>query len=149
MLKRSLALVGALALAGCGTDMFGPNDSARLAAQAPTNAELAAYAGSHKYPTTQPAKDNLKVASIIDPNRGVLKVYNFSNQPIQDGNVWVNQSYVQHIRGIAPGSAPVLIREGDLYNNLGQRFSSQQEHVRTVQIETAGNLYTVMGPGAE
>ena len=149
MLKQGFMLLAALAVAGCGSDVFGPGDQARMTAQAPTNAELAAYAGSHKYPATQPARDNLKAAAIVDSGRGVIKIYNFSNQPIQDADIWVNNSFVQHVRGIAPASAPVTIRFSDLYNSLGQRFSAQNEHVNNVQIETGGNLYSVMGPAAE
>jgi len=148
MRTTNLALLAVIAAAGCSSNPFGPGDDARLAAQAPTDAELAAYAGSHKYPATQPAKE-LKAAAIVDRNRGMIKVYNFSDQPIQDTDVWVNRSYVAHLRGIAAASAPVQIRFSDLFNSLGQRFSSQNEQVRIVQVEENGTLYSLLGPAAE
>ena len=152
MFNRISVLLAAIAAAGCGSNPFGPGDEARIVAQAPTDAELAAYAGSHKYPatqpTTQPAKE-LKAAAIVDRNRGVVKVYNFSDQPIQNADVWINHAYVEHLRGLAPASAPVLIRFSDLYNSFGQRFSSQNEQVRTVQVEQNGELYSLLGPAAE
>jgi hypothetical protein len=145
MLKQTILLAAAAALVGCESIS---GDNARVSAQAPTAPELAAYAGAHKYPATQPAKE-LRSAAIVNRDRGVIKIYNFSNQPIQGADVWVNQSFVQHLNGIAPGSAPVVIRFSDLYNGLGQQFSGQNEQVRTVQIESNGNLYTLEGPAAD
>lgn len=149
MLRQSLVLLAAVAAAGCGTDMFGPSDSGRLAAQAPTGAELAAYAGSRRFPATQPADNSLRAAAIVNHAQGVVKIYNFSDQPIQDADIWVNRSYVEHVRGIAPSSAPMTIRFADLYNGLGQRFSSQNGQIRSVQIESNGKLYTLEGPGVD
>ena len=146
MLKQSLLLVAAVALVGC--ESLSGDNNARLTAQAPTAPELAAYAGAHKYPATQPAKE-LKAAAIVNRDRGTIKIYNFSNQPLQGVDVWVNQSFVQHLNGIAPGSAPVVIRFSDLYNGLGQQFSSQNEQVHNVQIESGGNLYNLEGPAAD
>jgi len=145
MLKQTILLAAAAALVGCESIS---GDNARVSAQAPTAPELAAYAGAHKYPATQPAKE-MRSAAIVNRDRGVIKIYNFSNQPIQGADVWVNQSFVQHLNGIAPASAPVVIRFSDLYNGLGQQFSSQNEQVRTVQIESNGNLYTLEGPAAD
>ena len=143
MFKQCLVMAAALALAGCETD------SARITAQAPTDAELAAFAGGHQYPATQPTKNDLRAVAIVDRSAGLLKLYNFSSRPLDNADVWVNQSYVQHIRGIAPGSAPVVIRFRDLYNSLGQRLSSQNEQVHLVQVSASGTLYTLQGPGAE
>lgn len=148
MFKRSLLLVAAMAAAGCSSNPFGPGDDSRVVAKAPTDAELAAYAGSHKYPSTQPASE-LKAAAIVDRARGVIKIYNFNHRPIQDADVWVNHSYVAHVRGLAPASAPVYIRLSDLYNTFGQRFSSQNEQVQSVEIEQSGQLYSLLGTAAE
>jgi hypothetical protein len=145
MLKQTLLLVAVGALAGC--ESMAP-DAARVSAQAPTAPELAAYAGAHKYPTTQPTRE-LKAAAIVNRDRGIIKIYNFSGQPLQNVDVWVNQSFVQHLNGVAPGSAPVLIRFSDLYNGLGQQFSGQNEQVRTVQVDADGHLYTLEGPAAD
>ena len=146
MWKQGATLFAAVALAGCGAMN---TDTSRMTAQAPTDAELAAYAGGHKYPATQPAKDDLKAAAIVDRQREVIKIYNFGNRPIESGDVWVNQSFVQHLTGVAPGAAPRVIRFSDLYNGMGQQFSKQNEQVRTVQVQSDGNLYTLQGPGAE
>ena len=146
MLKQSSVLLLAAALVGCASN---GNDSARTTAQAPTAPELAAYAGAHKYPATQPASNDLRAAAIVSRDRGIIKIYNFTNQPVANPDVWVNEAFVQHLPGIAPGSAPVVIRFSDLYNGLGQQFSSQNEQVRSVQIESDGKLYTLQGPAAD
>jgi hypothetical protein len=145
MLKQTIVLLGAVALAGC---QGAGDQSARMTAQAPTAPELAAYAGAHRYPATQPARP-LNAAAIVNRDRGIIKIYNFTNQPIQGADIWVNQAFVQHVNGIAPGSAPAVIRFADLYNGLGQQFSSQNEQVRTVRIESSGNVYTLEGPAAD
>ena len=145
MSKQSLLLIAIAALAGCEST---GQDAARISAQAPTAPELAAYAGAHKYPSTQPTRD-LKAAAIVNRDRGIIKIYNFTSQPLQNVDVWVNQAFVQHLPGVAPGSAPVVIRFSDLYNGLGQQFSSQNEQVRTVQVDADGHLYTLEGPAAD
>ena len=143
MLKQAILVLAAAGLVGCASDQSG-----RMTAQAPTAPELAAYAGAHTYPTTQPAKP-LKAAAIVNRDRGIIKIYNFTSQPIQGADIWVNQAFVQHVNGVAPGSAPAVVRFSDLYNGLGQQFSTQNEQVRTVQIESNGNLYTLEGPAAD
>jgi len=148
MLKQCLIIGTAAALVGC--ESLGMNDnSARISAQAPTDAELAAYAGGHQYPANQQARNDIRAAAIVNRGDGLIKLYNFSNRPLDSVDVWVNQSYVQHIRGLPAGSAPLVIRFRDLYNQLGQRFSSHNEQVRTVQVESNGALYTLEGPGAD
>jgi len=47
---------------------LGCSDSAKMTAEAPTDTELAAYAASHQFPTTQPS-DHLRVAAIISSDR--------------------------------------------------------------------------------
>lgn len=145
MLKQAALLLAAATLIGCESTA---SDSARLSAQAPTAPELAAYAGAHKYPSMQASRD-LRAAAIVNRDRGVIKIYNFSSQPLSGVDVWVNQAFVQHLNGIAPGSAPVVIRFTDLYNGLGQQFSSQNEQVHVVQLEADGHLYTLEGPAAD
>src|SRR5690348_4381350 len=99
MLKQLALLAAAGALIGC--ESMSP-DSARVSAQAPTAPELAAFAGAHRYPATQPTQE-LKAAAIVNHDRGIIKIYNFTSRPLQNVNVWVNQAFVQHLNGIAPG----------------------------------------------
>lgn len=159
MIKHTLALVALAGLAGCaaqnGTEPqatgSSPQSSQVMAAgesQGSSQAELAAYAGAHQYPATQPAKNDLRAAAIVDANQGVIKIYNFGTQPIRDADVWVNQAYVRHVNAIAPGSS-VSIQMSNLYNGVGQQFSARGEHVQRVQIHQDGGLYTLMGPAPQ
>lgn len=146
MFKQSLLLVAAIALAGCANEPS--NEQARLATGAPTSPELAAYAAAHPYPDKAQASDHLRAAAIVNRANGIIKIYNFDNRPIQDANVWVNRSFIQHINGIAPNSS-AIVQFGQLYNGMGKNFSSLNEPVSTVQVEMGNNLYTLEGPAAE
>jgi hypothetical protein len=144
MSRTLLCLLAAIAMAGCGSQ----NDSARTANGAPTSPELAAYAGAHQYPTTMPVSDHSPVAAVVNHANGTIKIYNFDTRPMSDSKVWINQSFVQHINGIAPRSS-VILRTTDLYNGLGQSFASLNSPVSLVQVETDNRLMTALGPAAE
>jgi hypothetical protein len=159
MIKHALALVALAGLAGCAAQSGSqpqaasnsPQSSQMMAAgesQGPNQAELAAYAGAHQYPSTQPAKNDLRAAAIIDASQGVIKIYNFGTEPIRDADVWINQAYVRHVNAIAPGSS-VSVQMSNLYNGVGQQFSTRGEHVHLVQIHQDHGLYTLMGPVAQ
>ena len=144
MSRILLCLVAALAVAGCESQ----NDSARTANVAPSGMQLAAYAGAHQYPTTMPVTDHSRIAAVVNHRNGTIKIYNFDSRPMSDVEVWVNQSFVQHINGIAPHSS-VIIRTSDLYNGLGQSFASLNAPVSLVQVEADNSLLTALGPAAE
>lgn len=144
MLRTSLVLVAAMAVAGCESQ----NDSARVATNAPTVPQLAAYAGSRQYPTTMPVIDHFRIAAVVNRASGIIKIYNFDSRPVRDANVWVNKTFVQHINGIAPNSS-AIIRSGDLYNGLGQSFASLNSPVSVVQVEMDNQLLNAQGPAAD
>jgi hypothetical protein len=144
MSRTLLCLLAAIAVAGCESQ----NDSARTANGAATGPELAAYAGAHQYPTTMPVTDRSPIAAVVNHGSGTIKIYNFDTRPLNDAKIWVNQSFVQHINGIAPRSS-VIIRTADLYNGLGQSFASLNAPVSLVQVEANDKLLTALGPAAE
>jgi hypothetical protein len=135
-------LISSLFLAGC--TQSGQDGNAKLTAEAPTATELAAYAARHKYPQTQPS-DDLKVAALISSDRTTLRLYNFSNEPLPEVDVWVNRAWLQHVRGIGANGS-VTIKTSDLYNAFGKNFSSQSEPVSKVQLELDGKFFNAMGP---
>lgn len=145
MLRAALLLAALAAVAGCET--FNNPDSARFATNAPTSPQLAAYAASHPYPTTQPS-DRWRVAAVVNRGSGTIKIYNFDNRPIRDADVWINKAFVQHVGGIGPDSS-VVIRTSELYNGLGQSYSSLSSPVSSVQIEIGNEFYNAMGPAAD
>ncbi|HEY2585421.1 MAG TPA: hypothetical protein VGI81_06645 [Tepidisphaeraceae bacterium] len=157
MIKHALALVTLAGLAGCAAQSGSqpqaagnsPQSSQTMTAgesqAANQQAELAAYAGAHQYPATQPARNDLRAAAIVDASQGAIKIYNFGTEPIRDADVWVNQAYVRHIDAIAPGSS-ISIHMSNLYNGVGQQFSTRGEHVNLVQIQQDHALHTLLGP---
>ena len=153
MLKQFVAAAAMLVAVGCGSQSAPPSTQAQAsqsltAPQPPGPAELAAYAGGHQYPSSAPARSDLRAAAIVNAEQGVLKIYNFSTQPIRDADLWVNQAFVRHIGQIAPGSS-VTVQFSNLYNSLGQQFSGRGDHVNLVQIEQDHNLQTLMGPAPQ
>ncbi|HWE04791.1 MAG TPA: hypothetical protein VG326_20465 [Tepidisphaeraceae bacterium] len=143
--RLAFILLCGAAVAGCNG--ANSDSSAKMTAEAPTDTELAAYAASHPYPATQPAQE-VKVAAIASPDRSTIKLYNFSNQPFSEIDVWVNGSWLQHVRGL-PANGSIIIKSSDLYNAFGKNFASQKEPVSRVQLKTNGGFYDVMGPVAQ
>lgn len=157
MIKSTLALGVMLGLAGCASqpgsqpqanNNGGSQGMMAVEAQGPSHVELAAYAGAHPYPANTPAKDDLRAAAIVNLDQGIIKVYNFGTDPIRDADVWVNQSYVRHVNGIAPGGS-ASVPMSSLYNSLGQQFAARGEHVNLVQVQQDHTLHTLMGPAAQ
>lgn len=153
MLKQGLALTALLVMAGCASDQGGSQPAASNSAQsqmaapsAPTSAELAAYAGSHQYPQSEQARNDIRAAALIAGD--TIKIYNFGTEAITDADVWVNRAFVRHINAIAPGSS-TAINMSHLYNGVGQQFAASGAHVNIVQIEQDHTLQTLMGPAAQ
>jgi hypothetical protein len=153
MIRRTLIVLSIAALGGCsawpqtGTSPSAA-DSDRAAVATPTSEELAAYAGHSKFPADEQAKSDLQIASILSSDKSTIKIYNFTNDPLRNIDVWVNGSYVQHVAGISPQSS-VLIHTDQLYNGLGKSFSGQSEPVSKVQVATDHGLYTLWGPASD
>jgi hypothetical protein len=127
--------------------MFNNPDSGRMANNAPTMPQLAAYAASHPFPTTEPS-DHLRAAAIVNRSNGTIKIYNFSDRPIRDADIWVNKAFVQHVSGIAPNSS-VVMPMNQLYDGLGQNFATVNAHVNTVQLQMSNEFYNLEGPASD
>jgi len=142
--KYTLVLAGASALAGCQSTDQQDGTATKLTAQAPTDTELAAYAASHPFPTSQTAEDS-KLAAIASTDRQTIRLYNFTDKPYGDIDVWVNGSWVQHVSGL-PANGSVIIKTIDLYDAFGKNFAGQKEPVARVQIRTENSVLNVLGP---
>ena len=143
--KMSVAMIASIALAGCA----GPNQagSAKMTADALSPTELAAYAARTPYPQTSPGNE-LRAAAIVSGDRSALKIYNFSNEPFAEVDVWVNGAWLQHVRGIGANGS-VIVKTSDLYNAFGKNFSGQSEPMTKVQIRIGDRFYNAMGPVSE
>lgn len=139
ILRIGVIGLSAVAFIGCGTDNPSKSSAAPM-----TDTERAAYAASHAYPTSQPSSD-LHLAALVSPDRSTLKIYNFSNKPLGEVDVWVNRTYLVHVRSLTPNGS-VSIRTADLYNAFGKNFSSQADPMSSVQVLADGVFYNVWGP---
>jgi hypothetical protein len=150
MLRRTLvllALAAAASVAGCSANgEFNPVGQGAEKEMTPT--QLAAFAATAKYPDTQPL-NGLKVAAIVNRDKGTIKIYNFSGQPIHNARVWINKAYVAKIDGVAPQNK-ATVEVDKLYGPFGNNFASQKDTpISSVQLQTDEGLFDVEGPAQE
>lgn len=144
MLKQTIALAALLSLAGCaGKAEFGADSNRQM-----TPTQLAAFAASTEYPREWTARNDMKVAAIVDRDDQSIKLYNFTDQPIRDAKLWVNQSFVGRIDGIAPMSKAV-VRGERFYDKMGNSYADQKVEVTRVELQTPDALYNLQGPITE
>ena len=148
LIRKSVITVGsaiavALFVAGCSTsaelDPFGkkPSESERT--------QLAAYAASADYPRDATASDDLRVAAVINRKNDTIRVFNFSDRPIQDANVWVNGAFVRKVPVIPPNGSVTLDRS-TFYDATGRSLSGQSASANKVEIGWGDDLYRAQGP---
>ncbi len=143
---RTFCLLCVASMVGCAASAaINPNQNTPEKTRA---TQLAAYAGNARFPRDLEIKKNLPAAAIVSRDKGTLKIYNFSGDPLRDVRIWVNGAYVQRVDGIAPQTS-VVLHTNELYNALGQTLAGQNESVSRVQLETRENLYDLWGPAAE
>jgi hypothetical protein len=137
----AVTALSAALFAGCadsGSNEYSPNA---------TPAQLAAYAARVQYPTNMQPQDDQHLIAEVNRTTGRITLRNFSNTPLRDFNLWVNQNYVLHVNQVdANGSRSV--DPADLYNYSGSNMEkAAPESIRKVQVQTAdGMLYNVQGP---
>ena len=162
MVRQTLVVVLAAALAGCtgsggskpqaaasqpSNNSNGGTPTVDAPAEAMSDTQLAAYAGSAEVPTTRPRSD-VRVAAVVTRDRTTIKVYNFDAAALRAVNVWVNGAYVQPLQAL-PAHSKSVISTNKLFNKVGDRFSARGEEVTRVQLETQDGFYDVMGPASE
>ena len=151
MLRNSTTITLAAAalamLTGCSTSAeFDPGRMSSEDADPTMRTQMAAFAArdENAYPSTQPSND-LRAAAVVDRENGIIRIYNFTREPITDAKVWVNQTYVVRVPNI-PASDGFRISRSRFYNANGIPLSRSNSPVNTVQIERGERLYTLQGP---
>jgi hypothetical protein len=124
-------------LIGCSSNEYNPPSK-------PT--QLAAYAASVKYPTTQP-QELRQLAATVNSQNTAITLRNFGTRPVTDFNLWVNGAYVMHVDRLEPSGAATFKTE-NLFNAAGIPLSANAAApIRQVQVETSdGALWNVQGP---
>lgn len=143
LLNYAMMLGLGAAMVGCtsGSQAKGPYDGDSDAA---ANARLAAYAASHKYPSTKPSNE-LRAAAMVNRETGAIRIANFSPQSLRDVNVWVNGGFVKHLDMI-PASGVVTLQPVEFYDASGRTMAAQKTSPVSVQLETPDGFYALQGP---
>lgn len=142
ILRTSLAVAGIALLAGCAGG--GGVESPFAGDSGSRQAQLAAYAASTPYPSTQ-ATPATHLGAIVNRDDKTLRILNFSDQQVKDGRVWINGAFVHRIQSVPPHSS-VTLRLDQFYNNTGRSMKDMSITPENVQLQADGNLYSLQGP---
>jgi hypothetical protein len=146
MFRIGLALLAVFLIAGC--ESSGGKPAAQSGPVGPTDTERAAYAASVHFPGSAQPRTDVPVMALTNPSNNSIRVYNFSDRPMRNADVWVNQAFVSHLEGI-PARGGVMLHTTDFYNALGSSLASQTQPFRQIQIRTPEGIYNVWGPLSE
>lgn len=140
MVRTTLALAATVwILAAC-------QDKGHMAGNTLQPTELAAYAASTSYPGNARSEDPA-LGAIVQDN-GNVRIVNFSNQSINDTNVWVNQEYVYRVPTL-PAKSIITLQRNWFFNSQGRDLSSEKNNISLVQVQTGEKLITLQGPVRE
>ena len=146
MLRRLLVIGSAVCIAGCAAEvrpLGTPNkDEAAM---------LASYAAKADPPAAnmviRPDKDAVRVGAVVDKDSGAIRLYNFSDQVVDAGNIWLNGTYVHQV-GALPAMGSIRLNRADFYDKTGQSFASSKLPVDSIVIQstgTKGRAFSVLG----
>lgn len=147
MFRHTLAALAVAGLTGCAASVepvgFGNRD------QTPS-AQMAAYAAAqeNQYPQNVELSDDLAVAAVVNRDGKTLRIYNFSNQPLRDTKLWINETFVHRLDSV-PANASIRVGFGELYDSYGHPFSQAQAPITSVQLQSGDDVYRVQGPAFE
>ena len=130
-------LAGAIGCGSGGNKVYKPKTK---------DTNLAAYAGNVQYPTDMRAIDDAGVTSTVNKQSGRITIRNFTNKPIVEPRVWVNQVYVLRVRTLSPQDT-IVIDKGDLYDAAGRSLRDQSPNaINQIHLQTEQSLIHVKGP---
>lgn len=142
-LLTSATLIGCCALLGCAAGAeFDPNFG-RSKDEGTT--QLAAYAAKADYPRDEQPRDDLRASTIVNREKGSIRIYNFSDRAISDADVWVNGTYVYRVNAIPPKGSVTLPLKA-FYDRDGRAFPPKSVGIDRVQVEVGDDLYNLDGP---
>jgi hypothetical protein len=111
-------------------------------------AELAAYAATAHLPDNAEARHDLKVAAVIDRGSNKIHIYNFGDQPVEGGNIWINREFVQRFDTI-PAYGEIVLSRSNFYDHNGQNLRSASVSTETIHLQHDNDVYVLMGPAYE
>ena len=110
---------------------------------------IGAAAVAH-YPGNAMTSPDVQAAAINYPEKKLIEVYNFGNQSIPAGAVWVNGTYTAQFDGIAPHSY-TTVRYGSLLaaGNTTYDLKNLNQPVAKVELQSDKGLFSVQGPAVK
>lgn len=143
MLRETIVTLALASVAGCAASTsikpVGMNDKNSETAQ------LAAYAATAELPKDVQPKDNLRAAAIVDRQDNSIRIYNFTDKPLNAGNIWINHAYVQRLETV-PAHGSVTLSRSHFYDHTGRSLAKTDIPVNNVQIQWDNDVYNLMGP---
>lgn len=143
MCRYFFGVFGMVALAGL---LVACENKGGMAGTDMERTQLAAYAASTEYPGASSNVDNMNVGVLIQDN-GDLRLINFSNQPINNANVWVNKQYVYRVPSV-PAKGIVTLSRKLFYNPQGLDLTREKAPVGVVQVQMGNRLVDALGPAS-
>lgn len=145
--RLALSILGLVvaSLAGCeGRPALVPNSDPTLNK---TSTQFAADAAKRfPYPSSLPHAGTADGRASVDVTLTRLQILNSSDEDWNDIDLWVNQSYVVHIRSIPKGKQKVeTVGFEMLYNSTGDYFSTSggKNPVNLVEMRRNGKMYQI------
>lgn len=127
-----------------GTIMASCTGCGNKAVEARRQATVAALAS---YPGNPQQSDEVQLAAVDRTKDKKIDMLNLTDRSVQSPTVWVNQTFLAKTETIAP-RGQVTVEYSDLIEQgTGVRdLDMANVPVKTVEVQTADGLFTVMGP---
>ena len=150
MIRQAATLVTAALLAGCTASATNPEGGSTSTDFTPTNvagtgsrdAQMASFAARTQRPTTN-AQDS-RYTAVVTAN-GAIQVINPTDQPLNDGALWINDKYVAQVPPLAPRGTAMLSRN-QFYDRNGHTMDWSAEKLNKLELQSGDQLYKVNGP---
>lgn len=136
--KSYLSMVVVVALAG---SCAGCGNRAVETRQQATAAALATYPGNPQQ------SDEIQLAAIDHAKDKEVEILNLTDRSIQSPTIWVNGNFLNRTKTIPP-RGQVSVKYSQLIEQGGgvRDLDMVNVPVKTVEVQTAQGLFTVLGP---
>jgi hypothetical protein len=104
--KTSLLVAGGLLAGGSSTTPNTPYTG---------TPQLAAYAATAEYPTTEEASTDIQATALVNGKGQTIQIVNASDKNLSQANVWVNKSFVARVNSL-PAHSTVALKYDSFYN---------------------------------
>lgn len=142
MLRESLIALALTSLVGCSASLQTVGSSTPSQDE---TAELAAYAATAHLPDNVDVHHDLKVAAVVDRGSNMIHLYNFSDQPVEGGNIWINREFVQRFDSI-PAHGQIILSRAKFFDRNGQSLRQATVSTETIHLQHDTQVYELLGP---